>query len=153
MDLSHTIEEDISVFKNLPTPRIYPYFTHDESRAFYNDKSMFEITTMEFQTSCGTYMDSPYHRYPDGKDISQINLDQTILEGVVVDVSGKGKKEPITVEDIVEGIPRSGLENKAILFYTGWDRLWKKKKNIMSIHISHGRVRSFCWKKRSNWQV
>lgn len=123
MDLSHTIEEDIPVFKTLPAPRVYPYFTHEESRASYNDKSMFEITRMEFQTSCGTYMDSPYHRYPNGKDISQISLEQTILEGVVLDVSGKGKKEPIELEHI----PDEGVENKAVLFYTGWDSLWKKE--------------------------
>lgn len=127
VDLSHTIEEDISVFKTLPAPRIYPYFTHEESRASYNDKSMFEITRMEFQTSCGTYMDSPYHRYPEMEDISQISLEQTILEGIVVDVSDKGKKEHIGVEDL-EGTPSDELENRAILFYTSWDRWWKKEE-------------------------
>ncbi|MFO7967347.1 MAG: cyclase family protein [Archaeoglobaceae archaeon] len=124
VDLSHTIEEDISVFKSLPAPRIYPYFTHEESRASYNDKSMFEITRIEFQTSCGTYMDSPYHRYPEGRDISQISLEQTILEAIVVDVSEKEKRESIEVEDV----PHNELENKAVLFYTGWDRFWKKEE-------------------------
>ncbi len=132
VDLSHTIEEDISVFKALPAPRIYPYFTHEESRASYNDKSMFEITTMEFQTSCGTYMDSPYHRYPDGKDISQITLQQTILEGVVVDASKKGKNEPVMVEDI----PHKRLEDMAVLFYTGWDRWWKKEEYHQHPYLS-----------------
>ncbi len=132
IDLSYTIEEDISVFKSLPAPRIYPYFTHEESRASYNDKSMFEITKMEFQTSCGTYMDSPYHRYPEGKDISQIGLEQTILEGVVVNVSGKERREPIGVEDISHG----ELENKALLFYTGWDCLWKKEEYYEHPYLS-----------------
>ncbi|MFP3908613.1 MAG: cyclase family protein [Archaeoglobaceae archaeon] len=132
VDLSHTIEEDISVFKTLPAPRIYPYFTHEESRASYNDKSMFEVTTMEFQTSCGTYMDSPYHRYPEGKDISRIGLEQTILEGVVVDVSDKGRKEPIVVGDI----PHNRLDDRAVLFYTGWDRWWKKEEYHQHPYLS-----------------
>ena len=131
VDLSHTIEEDMSVFKSLPGPKISTIFTHEESKKFYK-KCAFEVTKVEFQTSLGTYLDSPYHRYPNMEDISHIKLNQTILNGILVNVSYKGKSEPILVKDI----PHADFKNKAALFYTGWDRYWKKDKYHDSPYLS-----------------
>jgi len=125
VDLSHIIEEDISTFGTLPKPKIKPFITHEESRENYDKKAMFSITYMEFQTTCGTYIDSPYHRYPEMYDISKIKLEQTVLPGRVVDVSYKKEDEPILAEDFPQG---EDFEGKAILLYTGWDRFWKREE-------------------------
>jgi len=143
IDLSHTLDEDVSVFKNLHPPKIYPLFAHEESRKFYDYSAEFEVTVMEFQTSCGTYIDSPYHRYKGMDDISKISLEQTILKGVVVDVSDKGKSEVIGVDDF----PEKEIENKAVLIYTGWDRFWKKPEYHKHPFLSKEAAELFVEKK------
>lgn len=124
VDVSHTIDESISTFGTLPAPKISPFLTHEGSKKNYENKASFTITHMDFQTTCGTYIDSPYHRYPDMYDISEIKLESTILPGKVIDVSYKLENEPILVEDIQD----SDYNGKAVLFHTGWDKYWKKEE-------------------------
>ena len=68
------------------TAKIYPFLTHEQTRPKYQGLASFEITEMNFQTSIGTYLDSPYHRFPNKRDISDISLEEVILSGVVIDV-------------------------------------------------------------------
>lgn len=129
IDLSHTFEDNMPGFKlknedgsfTQYTARIYPFLTHEQSGPKYQGLASFEITEMCFQTSVGTYLDSPYHRYPEGRDISQLELDEVILPGVVVDVRGRGAFEPVGPEVIPAGLE---LQGKAVLFNFGWDRYW-----------------------------
>lgn len=123
IDLSHTIEEDMSIFKSLPKPKITQVFTHKQSKKHYK-KCTFEVTQVSFPTSIGTYIDSPFHRHPGMEDISKLKLKQTILKGVLIDVSKKKENEPILKKDI----PNRNYKGKAVLFYTGWDKYWKKEK-------------------------
>jgi arylformamidase len=65
----------------------------------------------------GTYVDSPFHRYADGKDLSELPLESLVdLDGIVVRHAGRA-------------IGRSAfgdldLRGKAVLIHTGWDRHW-----------------------------
>ena len=122
IDLSHVIEEDMSVFPSLPPPHIGTYFTHAESRPHYEGRACFEVTHIDMVTSLGTYLDAPYHRHPGGATIDQLALGQCVLSGVVVDVRGKGPQEPIRDMDL----PQAHLCGGAALFCTGWDRYWKQ---------------------------
>ncbi len=123
IDLSRTIEKKMSIFKGLPQPEIGTIFTHEESKSHYK-KCTFEVSKVSFATSIGTYMDSPFHRHPGMDDISKLKLEQTILPGVLVDVSGKGMDEPITASDI----GHADCKGKAVLIYTNWARYWKKEE-------------------------
>jgi len=80
---------------------------------------------MTFQTSVGTYLDAPYHRYPDGRDISEIRLDEVILPGVVIDVRGRRAFEPAGMQVIPKSLL---LTDKAVLLNFGWDRYWKSEE-------------------------
>jgi kynurenine formamidase len=79
---------------------------------------------MSFHTSIGTYIDSPFHRYPEGKDISRKNLDEVILPGVVIDARNRKPFEAIGVDALP---PKSALAGKAVLFNFGWDKYWKQE--------------------------
>lgn len=71
----------------------------------------------------GTYLDSPFHRYAEGKDLSKIPLSSLAnLDGVVV-----RKKDPKRAidENVFEEIDVRG---KAVLIQTGWDRHWKTQQ-------------------------
>jgi arylformamidase len=129
IDLSHTIEDGMPGFKlknddgtvTQFTARVHPFLTHDQSRSHYQDKAEFEITEVSFQSSVGTYIDSPYHRHRGMRDISQIALEEVILPGVVIDVRGHSAFEAVTLPDAHQSLDLAG---KAVLFNFGWDRHW-----------------------------
>lgn len=102
------------------TARIRPFLTHEETKPKFDGKASFEITEITFQTSVGTYIDSPYHRFPEGRDISQIEIEEVILPGVVVDARNRSPCEPVSMEVI----PERMLKGHAVLFNFGWDIHW-----------------------------
>ena len=129
IDLSQTFEDGMPGFKlknedgsfTQYTAHIYPFLTHEQSKPKYEGLAEFEITEMRFQTSVGTYLDSPYHRYADRRDISQLQLEEVILPGVVVDVRGRDAFEAVGPEVLPKGVDLAG---QAVLFNFGWDRYW-----------------------------
>jgi kynurenine formamidase len=100
---------------------IHPLFTHEESRPKYDEQAAFEVTEVRFQTSVGTYLDAPYHRYPDGRDISELGIDELVLPGTVVDARGLTPGQQLT-EDALP--PDTCLADKAVLFDFGWAKHW-----------------------------
>jgi kynurenine formamidase len=122
IDLSHVIEEDMSVFPSLPQPHIGVYLSHAESRSHYEERACFAVTHIEMVTSLGTYLDAPYHRHPGRATIDQLDLGQCVLAGVVVDVRNKAPREPIRAADLRDLSACGG----AVLFCTGWDSHWKQ---------------------------
>lgn len=103
------------------TARIRPYLTHARSLAHYRGKSSFEITDVTFQTSVGTKMDAPRHRFEGASDIASISLDRVILEGVVVDARHARPGQELGLGDLQ--LPH-GIAGKAVLVNFGWDRYW-----------------------------
>lgn len=129
LDLSHPIENGMPGFRMKQpggdvvqySAQIRPFLTHEQSEPFYDGQAAFEITEMSLHTSIGTYLDSPYHRHRDGRDISQLRLEEVILPGIVVDVRGRSAWEPVTEEVLPPG---ATLRGHAILFNFGWDQHW-----------------------------
>src|SRR5512142_634691 len=68
-------------------------------------------------SNTGTYVDSPFHRYPDGKDLAALPLEWVAnLPGLVVRAPhARGRA---IGADLVRGLDVRG---KAVLFHTGWD--------------------------------
>jgi kynurenine formamidase len=66
----------------------------------------------------GTYVDSPFHRFADGKDLSELPLESLAhLDAVVVDAT-----ERATGPEAFRGLR---LRGRAVLIRTGWDRHWR----------------------------
>jgi kynurenine formamidase len=67
----------------------------------------------------GTYVDSPFHRYADGKDLSQLSLESLAnLPGIVLHTEVKQRAiGPELFKD-------ADVRNKAVLIHTGWSRHW-----------------------------
>lgn len=103
------------------TASLRPFLTHEDSRPFYEGKASFELTEVAFTTSIGTYPDSPRHRWPDGRDIAGLRLDEVVLEGVRVDVSAPQRGEPVGPAQVE--LPED-IGGKAVLIRFGWDRFW-----------------------------
>jgi kynurenine formamidase len=72
----------------------------------------------------GTYLDSPFHRYQDGKDLSELELKSIAnLDGVVLK-AGAGARRAIDASQF-EGL---GVRDKAVLIHTGWDSHWRTEQ-------------------------
>jgi kynurenine formamidase len=120
IDLSHTVEHGVVTYKGLPAPIICDYLSREASRKFYAPGTEFQIGKIEMVANTGTYMDSPFHRYADGKDLSQLRLEQLVsLPAVKVPAVGK---QSVTAADF-SGM--RDLRGKAVLVETGWSRHWK----------------------------
>lgn len=132
IDLSHTFEDDMPGFtmRNPAgeprhfTASVRPFLTHEASRPFYENRAEFEITEIRFQTSIGTYLDAPYHRHRDRRDIGALGLDELILPAIVVEVPGAEAGRPAPLGAV--RLPDHGLAGHAVLFRFGWDRYWGK---------------------------
>lgn len=120
VDLSHTILDGLITYKGLPAPIVCDYLSREDSRKLYDDGTSFHIGKIEMVANTGTYLDSPFHRFEDGNDISEIELLSLAgLEAVVVRVTGmtgRSVKREVFVPVALRG--------KAVLIETGWARHW-----------------------------
>jgi len=121
VDLSHVIEQGMTTYKGLPGPHICDFWTREESAANYDDGSSFQIGKIDMVANTGTYVDSPFHRYADGKDLSELALESLAeLDGILV-------RRPFENGLAVDADAFEGLEvrGKAVLVATGWDQHWR----------------------------
>jgi kynurenine formamidase len=131
-------------YKGLPAPVISDHLTREASRGLYAPGTEFHIGKIEMVANTGTYLDSPFHRYAEGKDLAGVPLESlAYLEGIVVrHVSGAERELErarfpnieTTGENLSgpEGraITAAALEHldvraKAVLFHTAWDMRWR----------------------------
>ena len=75
IDLSHTVEHGLITYKGLPAPVICDYLSREMSKSKYAAGTSFHIGKIEMVANTGTYVDSPFHRYADGKDLSELPLE------------------------------------------------------------------------------
>ncbi len=119
VDLSHTITDRMITYPGLPGPIICDFLTREASRGRYGPGVEFQIGKIEMVANTGTYVDSPFHRYADGKDLSQLSLD-TLADLDAVVVHGAAGSKAVGPEAF-EGVDVGG---KAVLVRTGWDAHW-----------------------------
>ncbi|MBI2729222.1 MAG: cyclase family protein [Sphingobacteriales bacterium] len=120
IDLSHIIENGLVTYKGLPAPIICDYLSRENSKQFYEEGTSFQIGKIEMVSNTGTYLDCPFHRFENGKDLSEISLESfTDLEAVVVRVPYT--KALAVTADAFKNI---AVKNKAVLVHTGWDIHW-----------------------------
>ena len=119
IDLSHTIEDGLITYKGLPAPIICDYLSREASKAHYADGTTFQIGKIEMCSNTGTYIDSPFHRYQEGKDISEIDLQCVAhLDAIKVTApQGVNAIEASLFSDI-------DISSKAVLIQTNWSRHW-----------------------------
>src|SRR6185369_4467890 len=92
VDLSHTISHGLVTYKGLPAPIICDFLSREQSRAHYAPGTEFQIGKIEMVANTSTYLDSPFHRYEDGKDLSELELSSLAnLEGVLLRAKGTGQ--------------------------------------------------------------
>jgi kynurenine formamidase len=108
-------------YKGFPAPVICDWLSREASRARYAPGTEFQIGKIEMIANTGTYVDSPFHRYESGKDLSELPLESLAdLECLVVRV------DPAAASAIDQvPLAASRVRGRAVLFHTGWDRHWR----------------------------
>jgi kynurenine formamidase len=110
VDLSHPFGDGTVTYPGLPAPVVGDHLSREASRARYAPGVEFQIGRIEMVSNTGTYLDTPFHRYADGHDLSGLDLAR------VVDVPG------LLIEGTVLG--EEEVAGRAVLFHTGWDQHW-----------------------------
>jgi len=90
LDLSHRIDAGMFTHPGLPGPAWDAFRSRDESRrASGTDFQIDRVTTVGYT---GTYLDSPFHRFPDGRDLASLPLSAVVdLATLVVDARSAGR--------------------------------------------------------------
>jgi len=119
VDVSHTVEHGMVTYKGLPGPIISDYWTREASKVHYKQGTSFHIGKIEMVANTGTYIDSPFHRYADGKDLSDLALSSVAnLDGIVFHADPTKRK----INRDLFG--NADVKSKAVLIHTGWDKYW-----------------------------
>jgi kynurenine formamidase len=120
IDVSHAVEHGMVTYRGLPAPVVCDYLSREASRQLYAPGVEFHIGKVEMVANTGTYLDSPFHRYPDGADLADLPLECLAgLDAIVVRVEGQGR---VIGADQLDGLEVRG---KVVLVQTGWDRHWR----------------------------
>ena len=121
IDLSHVVEHGMITYKGLPALIISDHMSREQSRSKYAAGTEFHIGKIEMVANTGTYLDSPFHRYADGRDLSELPLESLAdLDGIVVHSTVQA-----TTAAVFRGL---SLEGKAVLVHTGWDVHWRTEQ-------------------------
>jgi arylformamidase len=115
VELSHIIRAGLITYPGLPAPTIAPFLTREDSKARYAPGTEFAIDILTLIGNTGTYLDSPWHRYEGGTDLSGLPLETLVdLPTEVFHLeSGRSIEPPL--------FAGKDLAGKAVLLHTGWD--------------------------------
>jgi kynurenine formamidase len=128
IDVSHTVHDGMITYKGLPPPVISDYLSREDSKSRYAPGTQFQIGKIDMVANTGTYIDSPFHRYPEGADLAALELESVAnLDAVVV-------RQPNGRAITPEVFRNLGLEGKAVLIHTGWDRHWRTEEYSSGNH-------------------
>jgi arylformamidase len=118
IDLSHLIEEGMTTYPGLPGPTVGAHLTREGSRDHYEAGTEFHIGQIEMVGNTGTYLDTPFHRFPDGFDLAHLDLGSVAgVPGICIRIEGQ--------EVTAEMVDALEVRGKALLLATGWDRHWR----------------------------
>ncbi len=119
VDLSHTVEEGMITYQGLPAPVICDFLSREASKQHYAEGTTFQIGKIEMVSNTGTYLDTPFHRFADGKDLTAVELHEVAEVDAVVIRAPTGRTiERAAFADVA-------VRGKAVLVHTGWARHWR----------------------------
>jgi kynurenine formamidase len=122
IDLSHPVGHGTITYPGLPGPEISDHLSRVESRERYAEGYEFQIGRIAMVANTGTYLDTPFHRFADGHDLTGLALERVAdVPGVVVDATASAEAGP----ELLDGLDVAG---RAVLLRTGWDAHWGSER-------------------------
>ena len=136
LDVSHTVESGMLTYKGLPAPIVCDYLSREASRKLYSAGTEFQIGRIEMVANTGTYVDSPFHRFANGKDLSELPLESLAnLDCLVARIEPTGGRA-------IDVLPfaSADIRGKAVLIHTGWARHWRTEGYFEGFPYLTGRL-------------
>ena len=130
-DLTHYIEEDISLFPGTPEPKIDTLASHENNG--------FQETLYRLTTHMGTHIDAPYHILPSGRTLDDFPISQFYGRAVCIHIEGAQQLDL----DRVKALWKSERVD-FILFSFGWDQHWKSENYMKNLPIIDTQVMEWC---------
>jgi arylformamidase len=125
IDLSHTVEHGMITYRGLPAPMICDFLSRESSRAHYAPGTEFHIGRIDMVANTGTYIDSPFHRFADGADLSELELTSLADLDACVVRHAHAAGRAITADMIRALVGVDVPRRAAVLVHTGWDSHWR----------------------------
>jgi len=123
-DLSHTIEDGMVTYPGLPAPAICDFLSREASRSHYEAGTEFQIGRIDMVANTGTYIDSPFHRYADGRDLADLPL--AGLADLEVTIFRAAPERGRAID--ASAFESLDVAGKAVLVHTGWDTHWRTER-------------------------
>ncbi|KAF9222457.1 putative cyclase [Gyrodon lividus] len=160
IDLTHPLVEPMSCYPGDPRFKThlacsFPLTSSKpESQAPNTPDMVVTVHSLSLGTHTGTHIDAPFHFFPSGKKLHEIELERFVGRVVVLDVRHFAKERArIDWEDLINATgacmatttTASGLsqigsraEGKAdiVLLWTGWDTHWSTPKYLAHPYFS-----------------
>jgi arylformamidase len=119
IELNHVLRDGMATYPGLPEARIEALHDHDSSASRYDGHAEFYLGRVEMPCNVGTYLDSPFHRFREGADLSRLPLEKIAgLEGIVLDARVAGDRS------VSADCEDAELAGRAVLLRSGWDARW-----------------------------
>jgi len=115
IDLTHTINEDMTVFTGNSKLSLKKVSTFE--------KDGYSVLEMKTITHNGTHIDAPYHMVQGGKTLDSYPLDRFMGKAVVIDCS---KEKDISLSFLKKHKTEISKAD-FVLFYSGWSKKWNKR--------------------------
>jgi kynurenine formamidase len=115
IDLSHTLENGMTVYPGSAAPSFSPIAT--TAAAGYNE------IRMDMSTHTGTHIDCGFHMLEAGRSILDYPLDQFYGNAVMIDCRYVAPGERITL-DLLKPWESAINQSRFVLLCTGWSRYW-----------------------------
>ncbi len=115
IDLTHTINEEMTVYPGTPAPLIRTYSTVE--------KDGYAELLVTMVTHTGTHIDAPCHIIKDARSLTDFPLDKFAGRAIVIDCGGK---EEISLELLKSREMEIG-DSEFVLFRSGWSWKWQEK--------------------------
>ena len=125
VDVSHDVEHGMVTYRGLPAPVICDFLSREESRRHYAPGTEFHIGKIEMVANTGTYLDSPFHRYADGRDLAGLPLESA---GRPARASWCGRRASRAAGSTRRPLAGLDVRGKAVLVHTGWDVHWRTER-------------------------
>ena len=108
-DLTHKIENNMTVYCDAEKPDIRNLFSHE--------KDNFSVTYLGMTSHLGTHLDVPLHVLENGKNICDFPVDTFLGKGLCISFENLDNIDFDSIKSI-----------DYLLIYTGWDKYWNEEK-------------------------
>lgn len=110
-DLSHPLDDDVTVYPGDPAVEYAPAATHESDG--------YRVTEVRLGSHAGTHIDAPSHTESDGRNLDEFDVERFAFDARLVDCSKKGQREAISAGDLP-----AETDADMLVLRTGWADRW-----------------------------